>query len=87
MKKQRQNVRSPKKKINDDVTIDDSELTRAITKHSILVKVINADETVYTDQTGRLPGLAEEVHHSWYTTMSMQITLTPNRNEITRIIK
>ena len=55
MKKQRQNVRSTKKKINDDVTINDSELTRAITKHNILVKVINTNETVYTDQTGRLP--------------------------------
>ena len=54
MKKQRQNVRSTKEKINDDVD-DAGELTRAITKHTILVKVINANETVYTDQTGRLP--------------------------------
>ena len=53
MKKQRQNVRSTKKKINKDVITDDSELTRVITK--ILVKVINADDIVYTDQTGRLP--------------------------------
>jgi hypothetical protein len=55
LKKQRQNVRSTKKKISDDVLFEDCELTRTITKHDILVKVINASETVYTDQTGRLP--------------------------------
>ena len=54
MKKQRQNVRSTKEKINGDVD-DAGNLTRAITKHTILVKVINANETVYTNQTGRLP--------------------------------
>jgi hypothetical protein len=55
LKKQRQNVRSTKKKISEDVPLEDCELTRTITKHNILVKVINANETVYTDQTGRLP--------------------------------
>ena len=51
MKKQRQNVRSMKKK----ESTEDEELTRAVSKHDILVKIINAKETVYTDQTGRFP--------------------------------
>ena len=58
LKKQRQNVRSTKKKISEDVPIEDCELTRTITKHNILVKLINANETVYTNQTGRLPILS-----------------------------
>ena len=55
MKKQRQNVRSTKQKIVVGETPQDDELRRAVTKHHILVKIINADETVFTDQTGRLP--------------------------------
>ena len=55
MKKQRQNVRSTKQKISTAGTTEDGELTRAISKQNILVKVINANETVYSDQTGRLP--------------------------------
>ena len=38
-----------------DETSEESELTRTITKQNILVKVINASETVFTDQTGRFP--------------------------------
>jgi hypothetical protein len=53
LKKQRQNVRSTKKHLN--ATSEDKELTRTVVKHNILVKVKNAQETVYTDQTGRLP--------------------------------
>ena len=55
MKKQRQNVRSTKQKLIVDETSEESELTRTITKQNILVKVINASETVFTDQTGRFP--------------------------------
>ncbi len=54
MKKQRQNVRStrsPVKQAGEDMI----ELTRTLAKHNILVKVINANQTVYSDQTGRLP--------------------------------
>ena len=54
-KKQRQNVRSTKQRILVDKTPEDEELTRASTKQNILIKVINASEVVYTDQTGRLP--------------------------------
>jgi hypothetical protein len=35
LKKQRQNVRSTKKKISEDVPLEDCELTRTITKHNI----------------------------------------------------
>jgi hypothetical protein len=55
MKKQRQNVRSTKQKVIVDDDPDGVELTRAITKQNILVKVINANETVFTNQTGRFP--------------------------------
>ena len=53
MKKQRQNVRSTKalvERIREDI-----ELNRTLTKHNFLVKVINATQTVYSDQTGKLP--------------------------------
>jgi hypothetical protein len=36
-------------------TTDDEELTCATSKQNIMVKVINADATVYSDQTGRFP--------------------------------
>jgi hypothetical protein len=54
MKKQRQNVRSTKQKITVDETSKDGELTQAISKQHILVKVIIANEMVYSNQTGRL---------------------------------
>jgi len=55
MKKQRQNVRSTKQKVIADAVSDAVELTQTITKQNVLVKVINASETVFTDQTGRFP--------------------------------
>jgi hypothetical protein len=55
MKKQRQNVRSTKQKLILDEPTEDIELTQAIAKQNICVKVVNAQETVYSDQTGRLP--------------------------------
>ena len=55
MKKQRQNVRSTKKKMPAEESNGDEELTRSITKQNIMVKIFNASETVYSDQTGRLP--------------------------------
>jgi hypothetical protein len=54
MKKQRQNVRSTKQKMIEEPT-ESVELTRTITKHNLLVKVVNATETIFTDQTGRFP--------------------------------
>ncbi len=54
MKKQRQNVRSTKQKQIVDETSEDKVLTRAMAKHNILVKVLNAHNTVYSNQTGRL---------------------------------
>jgi hypothetical protein len=53
LKKQRQNVRSTKQRL--DEIPEEEELTRVITKQNIMVKVVNATETIYTDQTGRLP--------------------------------
>jgi hypothetical protein len=56
MKKQRQNVRSTKQKlIHIKETSEDEELTLAVTKPNILVKVVNTHNTVYSNQTGRLP--------------------------------
>ena len=55
MNKQRQNVRSTKQKAIADEELDAVELTRTVTKQNILIKVINASETVFTDQTGRFP--------------------------------
>ena len=55
MQKQRQNVRSTKQKICPDDTSDDTLLTQAVAKHNVMVKIVNANETVYSDQTGRLP--------------------------------
>jgi hypothetical protein len=34
---------------------EDVELERSIKKHNIMVKVINAHNTMFTDQTGRFP--------------------------------
>ncbi len=53
MKKQRQNVRSTK--VPAEQTSDNTKLTDTIAKKIIFVKVINASQTVYSDQTGRLP--------------------------------
>ncbi len=55
MKKQRQNVRSTKQKLILDEPTEDVELTQEIAKKNIFVKVVNAQETVYSNQTGRLP--------------------------------
>ncbi len=55
MKKQRQNVRLTKQTIVVDEATEEEELTRTIMKHNIIVKVFNASEVVYSDQTGRLP--------------------------------
>jgi hypothetical protein len=55
MKKQRQNVKSTKQKQIVEETSEDKVLTRAVAKHNILVKVLNAHDTVYSDQTGCLP--------------------------------
>ena len=66
MKKQRQNVRSTKQKLIVDGTTVEIELTRTITKQNILVKVTNASETVFTDQTGWFPVQSNRgrIHHS-----------------------
>jgi hypothetical protein len=53
LKKQRQNVRSTKQRLEE--IPEEEELTRVITKQNIMVKVVNATETIYTDQTGMLP--------------------------------
>ncbi len=50
MKKQLQNVRSIKQKLILDEPTKDIELTQAIAKQNIFVKVVNAQETVYSDQ-------------------------------------
>jgi hypothetical protein len=52
MKKKRQNVRSTKQTMlpNGDDTVQHS-----LSKHHLLVKVVNAHNTVYTDQTGNFP--------------------------------
>jgi hypothetical protein len=54
MKKQRQNVRSTKVRVleNDN---EDVKLDRTIKKHDIMVKVIHARTTMYTNQTGWFP--------------------------------
>jgi hypothetical protein len=54
-KKQFQNVRSTKQKLILDEPTEDVELTQAIAKQNIFIKVVNAQETVYSNQTGRLP--------------------------------
>ncbi len=54
MKKQCQNVRSTKQKLAVEDKAD-VELTQTIAKQNILVKVVNAHETVYSNQTGWLP--------------------------------
>ena len=54
LKKQRQNVRSTKQRLVEE-TSKDEELTRAVAKQNIMIKMVNASETIYTDQTGKLP--------------------------------
>jgi hypothetical protein len=70
-------VKSTKQKVIVGEDPDGVELTQAITsKQNILVKVFNANETVFTDQTGRFPVQSSRVvekHCSWCTTTSMQI--------------
>ena len=60
MKKQRQNVRSTKEKVIVDELSEGTELTRKITKQNLLVKVFNASETVFSDQTGRFPVMSNK---------------------------
>ena len=55
LKKQRQNVRSTKQKIRLDEINEDTALTQTLAKQNLFVKVINAENTVYSDQTGRFP--------------------------------
>lgn len=56
MKQQRQNVQSRKMRINNGNNDDnDIELDRTLNKHIIMVKVIHAHTTMYTDQTGCFP--------------------------------
>jgi hypothetical protein len=55
LNKQRQNMRSTKQKMVADKPSEDIKLTRSISKQNILVKVINANEMVYSNQTERLP--------------------------------
>jgi len=55
MKKQRQNVRSTKQKVVVDEVSERTELTRAVTKQNLLIKIFNASGTIFSDQTGRLP--------------------------------
>jgi hypothetical protein len=62
MKKQHQNVRSTKQKLILDDPTEDVELTHAIAKQNIFVKVVNAQETVYSDQTGQLPMQSNQGH-------------------------
>ena len=54
MKKQRQHVRSKKVQVleNDN---KDAKLDRTIKKHDVMVKVIHARTTMYTNQTGWFP--------------------------------
>jgi hypothetical protein len=54
LKKQRQNVRSTKQLLVEE-TSEDEELTRAVAKQNIMIKMVNASETIYTDQSGKLP--------------------------------
>ncbi len=67
MKKQRQNVRSTKAREQQTVT-DKIEIRHALTKQNLMVKVINAQQTVYTDQTGWFP-----VQSSWGNRLLMLI--------------
>lgn len=53
MKKQRQNVRSTKQRVT--IPTENEELIRTTTKQNIMIKVINANETIYTNQTGKFP--------------------------------
>ena len=79
MKKQRQNVRSTKQV----VPTQDEELTRATTKQNIIVKVINAEETIYTDQTGKFPVQSSRGHTSlmvYYDVDANCIDVEPLRN-------
>ena len=55
MKKQRQNVRSTKVKMPTETVTEETELTQTLAKQNIMMKIFNASETVYSDQTGRLP--------------------------------
>ncbi len=62
MKKQRQNVRSTKQRVI--IPTENKELIRTTTKQNILIKVINADGTIYTDQTGKFPVQSSRGHTS-----------------------
>ena len=53
MKKQHQNVQSTK--IPLKLMSEEQELTCTLTKQNILVKVVNTQQTVYSDQTGNFP--------------------------------
>ena len=73
----------PRRKLANMIT-DDSELTRVITKHNILVKVINADETVFTNQAGQLPCQSSRGNTSlmvYYDVDANYIDAEPLRNQ------
>jgi len=83
MKKQRQNVRSTKQKAIASPTSEKEELTRTVSTQNILIKVINASETVYSDQTGRLPVQSSRGNTSimvYYDVDSNCIDVEPIRN-------
>ena len=60
MSKQRQNVWSTKQAITLDN--DSAELTRTLSKHKLMIKVVNATWTIYTDQTGHFPVQSSRGH-------------------------
>jgi hypothetical protein len=76
MKKQHQNICSTKQ---PQPVSKEEELEKASATHNIMVKVINANNTIYTDQTSRLPIQSSHGNkHSWFCLMLMQITLMLN---------
>ncbi len=54
-RKQRQNVRSTRQPRTTFAADEGKELNWALATQNIMVKVVNATNTIYTDQTGHLP--------------------------------
>jgi hypothetical protein len=83
MEKQRQNVGSTKQKVIVEEMDIDVELTPTSAKHNILVKVFNAHNTVYSDQTGRLPvqsNIDNKLLMVYYNVDANYINAEPMRN-------
>ena len=59
MKKQRQNVRSTKIKV--DAHSDETRVPIS-TKNKVFIKIFNAHDTIHTDQTGNLPVTSSRGH-------------------------